>query len=165
MPCFSEQKMPDGSWKCEKCNNINYPFRTKCNRQNCGAEKPDQSKKSPSPAEDENDQVCCVIHLACISVCWLILLRLSITHVFTNSISINKMFLIRKKSSPLLSLLSLPLVPSLLFCRYIYLFNCQLYFHYATIDLHLSTVPVSTRTCLRFEKVQGCRPALLNMGV
>ncbi|KAE8687380.1 hypothetical protein F3Y22_tig00111022pilonHSYRG00630 [Hibiscus syriacus] len=21
--------MPEGSWKCEKCSNINYPFRTK----------------------------------------------------------------------------------------------------------------------------------------
>ncbi|KAH0991930.1 hypothetical protein GBA52_003413 [Prunus armeniaca] len=52
----AEQKMPEGSWKCEKCNNINYPFRTKCNRQNCGADKPAESKKSPSPAQDENDQ-------------------------------------------------------------------------------------------------------------
>lgn len=52
--------MPEGSWKCEKCNNINYPFRTKCNRQNCGADKPAESEKSPSPAADQNDQVCCV---------------------------------------------------------------------------------------------------------
>jgi hypothetical protein len=49
--------MPEGSWKCEKCNNINYPFRTKCNRQNCGADKPAESKESPSPTPDEN-QVC-----------------------------------------------------------------------------------------------------------
>ncbi|XP_021899760.1 ranBP2-type zinc finger protein At1g67325-like isoform X3 [Carica papaya] len=53
----SKQKMPEGSWKCEKCNNINYPFRTKCNRQNCGADKPAESKKSPSPAPEENDQL------------------------------------------------------------------------------------------------------------
>ncbi|KAI4336575.1 hypothetical protein L6164_015087 [Bauhinia variegata] len=52
----SKQKMPEGSWKCEKCNNINFPFRTKCNRQNCGADKPAESKKSPSPAADQNDQ-------------------------------------------------------------------------------------------------------------
>ncbi|KAM1723046.1 hypothetical protein ACFX11_021681 [Malus domestica] len=52
----SKQKMPEGSWKCEKCNNINYPFRTKCNRQNCGADKPAESKKSPSPAPNENNQ-------------------------------------------------------------------------------------------------------------
>ncbi|KAF9688966.1 hypothetical protein SADUNF_Sadunf01G0042900 [Salix dunnii] len=84
----SKQKMPEGSWKCEKCNNINYPFRMKCNRQNCGAEKPAESSKSPSPAPDEDDQVCYMIHLA-----------------------------------------------------------------------------LSTRTCLRVEKVQSCRPALLNMGV
>uniref|UniRef100_A0A9I9D1X2 RanBP2-type domain-containing protein n=1 Tax=Cucumis melo TaxID=3656 RepID=A0A9I9D1X2_CUCME len=52
----SKQKTPEGSWKCEKCNNINYPFRTKCNRQNCGADKPAESEKSPSPAQEENDQ-------------------------------------------------------------------------------------------------------------
>ncbi|KAM0965492.1 hypothetical protein ACFX2C_021392 [Malus domestica] len=55
----SKQKMPEGSWKCEKCNNINYPFRTKCNRQNCGADKPAESKKSPSPAPNENNQTLC----------------------------------------------------------------------------------------------------------
>lgn len=53
--------MPDGSWKCEKCNNINYPFRTKCNRQNCGADKPSESKESPSASQEDTDQVCCMI--------------------------------------------------------------------------------------------------------
>ncbi|CAL5423609.1 unnamed protein product [Camellia sinensis] len=52
----SKHKMPDGNWKCEKCNNINYPFRTKCNRQNCGADKPSEGQKSPSEPADENDQ-------------------------------------------------------------------------------------------------------------
>ncbi|XP_057949594.1 ranBP2-type zinc finger protein At1g67325 isoform X3 [Malania oleifera] len=52
----SKQKMPEGSWKCEKCGNINFPFRTKCNRQNCGADKPSESNESPSATEDENDQ-------------------------------------------------------------------------------------------------------------
>ncbi|XP_031385513.1 ranBP2-type zinc finger protein At1g67325 [Punica granatum] len=52
----SKQKMPEGSWKCEQCGNINYPFRTKCNRQNCGADKPAELEKSPSPAEEENEQ-------------------------------------------------------------------------------------------------------------
>ena len=56
--CLTEQKTPEGSWKCEKCNNINFPFRTKCNRQNCGADKPTESKKSPSPSPDESNQVC-----------------------------------------------------------------------------------------------------------
>lgn len=53
-----EQDMPEGSWKCEKCNNINYPFRTQCNRQNCGADKPSDLLNS-SPGASENDQVCC----------------------------------------------------------------------------------------------------------
>ncbi|GKF66400.1 RanBP2-type zinc finger protein-like protein isoform X2, partial [Tanacetum coccineum] len=48
--------MPDRSWKCEQCNNINYPFRIKCNKQNCGAEKPSESQKSPSQEPEENDQ-------------------------------------------------------------------------------------------------------------
>lgn len=55
---LAESKMPEGSWKCEKCNNINYPFRTKCNRQNCGAEKPSESKNSAGMASDEDDKVC-----------------------------------------------------------------------------------------------------------
>ncbi|KAH9559502.1 hypothetical protein CY35_06G062900 [Sphagnum magellanicum] len=37
---------PDGSWTCESCGNVNYPFRTKCNRRNCGADKPTESKPS-----------------------------------------------------------------------------------------------------------------------
>eukprot|EP00245_Coleochaete_scutata_P017101 TRINITY_DN8225_c0_g1_i1.p1 TRINITY_DN8225_c0_g1~~TRINITY_DN8225_c0_g1_i1.p1 ORF type:complete len:289 (-),score=40.98 TRINITY_DN8225_c0_g1_i1:1392-2258(-) len=32
---------PDGSWTCKQCGNVNYPFRTKCNRRNCGAERTD----------------------------------------------------------------------------------------------------------------------------
>ncbi|KAL1556774.1 hypothetical protein AAHA92_12354 [Salvia divinorum] len=53
----SKPDMPEGSWKCEKCNNINYPFRTKCNRQNCGADKPSEKKESPSETADANDQI------------------------------------------------------------------------------------------------------------
>ena len=81
---LSEQKMPEGSWKCEKCNNINYPFRTKCNRQNCGADKPADSKKSPSPTADENDQVRCVKHFFCISTSILKSLWRSVTYMDSN---------------------------------------------------------------------------------
>ncbi|KAJ8451516.1 hypothetical protein Cgig2_018150 [Carnegiea gigantea] len=57
-PHFPEQKMPEGSWKCNQCGNINYPFRTKCNRQNCGADKPsEEDKPSSPPRADGNEQV------------------------------------------------------------------------------------------------------------
>lgn len=38
-------------------------------------------------------------------------------------------------------------------------------FSHSCINLSLCTVPVSSRTCLRVEKVQSYLPALLNMGV
>ncbi|GMP26820.1 hypothetical protein CsSME_00003101 [Camellia sinensis var. sinensis] len=77
---MSEHKMLDGSWKCEKCNNINYPFRTKCNRQNCGVDKPSEGQKFPSEPADENDQVCHEIHL------------LTMNATYMNSGKIGKLF-------------------------------------------------------------------------
>ena len=91
--------MPEGSWKCEKCSNINYPFRTKCNRQNCGADKPAESKKSPSPTANENDQVCGLMHFLCRLDCYLKLLILLTTFVHSkNSISFQyfKLFLVKE---------------------------------------------------------------------
>lgn len=128
--CSSEQKMPEGSWKCENCNNINYRYRTKCNRQNCGVEKHVESNKSPSPVVDENDQVCYVIHPVCIYFYCLILFSSLITCVFTNSMSINKMFLTRQTLPPFLSLLLSLLLstPSVLRYIYVYLVRCQLLF-------------------------------------
>jgi hypothetical protein len=57
---FAEGPPPDGSWTCESCGNVNYPFRTKCNRRNCGADKPTETKPSNgsnAPAL-ASDQVC-----------------------------------------------------------------------------------------------------------
>ncbi|MED6123245.1 hypothetical protein PIB30_047336 [Stylosanthes scabra] len=42
----SKHNVPAGSWKCEMCNNVNYPFRTKCNRYSCGAIKPSDGRIS-----------------------------------------------------------------------------------------------------------------------
>lgn len=72
------------------------------------------------------------------------------------------------KTSLSLSLFSLPpqfLLSSCWLDLAKHLVNCLLFFSFSSIDLQLSTVPVSTRTCLRVEKVQGFLPALLNMGV
>lgn len=55
---ITEPKTPEGSWKCEKCNNINYPFRTKCNRPSCGEEKPLQANSPDDLATDQDNQVC-----------------------------------------------------------------------------------------------------------
>ncbi|KAK2631259.1 hypothetical protein EUGRSUZ_L03169 [Eucalyptus grandis] len=40
-------KMPESSWKCEQCSNVNYSLRTKCNKHDCGVDKPSEAKKSP----------------------------------------------------------------------------------------------------------------------
>lgn len=73
--------MPDGSWKCDQCGNINYPFRTKCNRQNCGADKPAEPEKSPSQDKDENEQVC-YVHLICVYSLFEIIV-IFVSHLFS----------------------------------------------------------------------------------
>ncbi|KAJ8773580.1 hypothetical protein K2173_005826 [Erythroxylum novogranatense] len=96
----SKQKMPEGSWKCNECNNINYPFRTKCNRQNCGLEKPAELKKTPSPETEENDQVCDVIHCACITICCLNLIYVMAFVHSKNSMSMSFKFVNANVMSP-----------------------------------------------------------------
>ncbi|KAH8956730.1 hypothetical protein BDL97_07G057800 [Sphagnum fallax] len=56
----SQGPPPDGSWTCESCGNVNYPFRTKCNRRNCGADKPTETKPSngSNATALASDQVC-----------------------------------------------------------------------------------------------------------
>ena len=31
--------IPEGSWTCKKCGNLNYPFRNVCNRKDCRTDK------------------------------------------------------------------------------------------------------------------------------
>jgi len=57
-PPATQGPPPDGSWTCEACGNVNYPFRAKCNRRNCGADKPTDTKppaavSSPPPPSDQ----------------------------------------------------------------------------------------------------------------
>ncbi|KAK8967664.1 RanBP2-type zinc finger protein [Platanthera guangdongensis] len=69
----------EGSWKCPKCNNINYPFRTKCNRQHCGAERPSESNEPRGLTSDEDEQVCkCVAPDAFYSMLLFLYSKLSI---------------------------------------------------------------------------------------
>lgn len=133
--------MREGSWKCDQCNNINYSFRTKCNRQNCGAEKPSESQKSPSQEAEENAQVCFVIYLVPLNVCCVKI----ILFLFTCTPCISK---VKPLDSHLYTLSTqfniLPLFVCLYFLKgYGRVFD----------NLNLSTVPVSTRTCLRRSRV------------
>lgn len=119
--CLTEQKTPEGSWKCEKCNNINFPFRTKCNRQNCGADKPTESKKSPSPSPDESNQVCGVTFSLYIH------LLLEIVNKFDDNLcthnKINKHSVLLKRVDSLQGVTPSPLPPSLFFTIFsLYLF-------------------------------------------
>lgn len=122
--------MPDGSWKCEKCNNINYPFRTKCNRQNCGADKPLETKESQPEAADANDQVCCVVCLFCLTLFVEPLFLLNLCKRVT-------------KQSEFICNLMIIFWPIMLF-----LWSVCLSFYLSPsshVLIELSTVPVSTR--------------------
>ena len=160
----SEQKMPEGSWKCEKCNNINYPFRTKCNRQNCGADKPAESDKSPSPSADQNDQVCCLKCFDFVNLHLLLQQLLVFQEQLCDMMSIFKLQSVVKFSFKWIlrksfSFVSFHLKP------FYYTFSVSSYLSVAIFNLQLFTVPVSTRTCLRVEKVQSCHQELLSFGV
>lgn len=42
--------LENGNWRCEKCGNINYSSRTKCNMRKCGADRPLQIvQEGPAP--------------------------------------------------------------------------------------------------------------------
>lgn len=163
--CLSEHKMPEGSWKCGKCNNINYPFRTKCNRQNCGADKPSDGDQSPSEPADENDQVCCQLCLLPMSF-WFLkrpsnLLTTYVYVTFSIYIQVSCTSLVNDLSVGLLFFLPVTFVVWSC-CGWIAFFSLLIAFSTcAFIDSQLCNVPVSSRTC--FEKVQSCRPALLSM--
>lgn len=156
--------MPEGSWKCEKCNNINYPFRTKCNRQNCGADKPAESEKSSSPSPDQNDQVCCVKRFHFTNLHSL-LQQLFFLEQLCNVMNIFKWQAVGKSVKWILWI-SFACSSCHLFALFLklhmYLFNFLRIS--AIFDLQLFTVPVSTRTCLRVEKVQSCHPAFAQFG-
>lgn len=144
--------MPEGSWKCEKCNNINYPFRTKCNRQNCGADKPSEKKESPSETADANDQVCCVTCLHCmiLNFNYLLLMVLCIYVTEPNCYIVSCYLGIYFTSAILIFLLFL---------------NCMLVLDLVSsfhVLIELSTVPVSTRNVWEGPESSS---TLLSMGV
>lgn len=143
--------MPEGSWKCVKCNNINYPFRTKCNRQNCGAEKPSESNNSPvvAPTSEEDDQVRCekCLYYYCTENCCSkqLIFLLIVAHI-------TKLIYGKKYSLSLIdnfSFLFFAKTFLLNYCKCMYMILST-----SSIDIQsLSTVPVSTRTS--FEGWEG----------
>lgn len=126
--------MPEGSWKCEKCNNINYPFRTKCNRQNCGAEKPSESH-SPGPSSNEDDQVRCCKHV-----------YLSLMFTLCDN----------SRISEFQEIFSCILLQEINICRAIYSINFLFHYLLHLLICHV-VVTVSPRTIMWVEKVQSHR--------
>ena len=119
--------MPEGSWKCEKCNNINYPFRTKCNRQNCGAERPAGVNDSTNVAsEDDDEKVCCYLFYFC-HVIWQHIQEYHETDIFIKSLW------------------------NVLFSNSCFL-SCFLSKHTHSLIPDSATVPVSTVTLLRSRR-------------
>eukprot|EP00240_Pyramimonas_obovata_P006221 CAMPEP_0118956584 /NCGR_PEP_ID=MMETSP1169-20130426/61653_1 /TAXON_ID=36882 /ORGANISM="Pyramimonas obovata, Strain CCMP722" /LENGTH=305 /DNA_ID=CAMNT_0006904621 /DNA_START=95 /DNA_END=1012 /DNA_ORIENTATION=+ len=51
VPKGEPEQAPDGSWTC-KCGNVNYPFRNKCNRRNCGLDR--EPAAQDAPPQEEN---------------------------------------------------------------------------------------------------------------
>lgn len=159
--CLTEQKTPEGSWKCEKCNNINFPFRTKCNRQNCGADKPTESKKSPSPSPDESNQVCGVTFSLYIH------LLLEIVNKFDDNLcthnKINKHSVLLKRVDSLQGVTPSPLPPSLppsfsLSSLSIYSFHLCLvdfFFNSCSFILFSTSLHPLICNCLMFQWVLG----------
>lgn len=145
--CLSEPEMPEGSWKCEKCNNINYPFRTKCNRQNCGADKPSESEKSPSEPADETEQVCCVSCLLCMCICCFIYLLYFLTiSVYSKNLKSLQLcslcVMMNLLQPPIVSLKFVYLVIALVLCFQI---SCLVLLSVQFINSKFCNVPVSTR--------------------
>ena len=134
--------MPEGSWKCEQCNNINYPFRTKCNRQNCGADKPSDKKESPSETADAKDQGCFVIYVHCLN------LNIQLFAPNYPMYICNRSKLLYTQSFSRTLYLRIYLAPAILILLFLkcihvhFLLACVLSFH---VLIELSTVPVSTR--------------------
>jgi len=65
---------PPGSWECPLCNNVNWPRRTTCNKEGCGAPKPTGAatpgysapQESIAPPDPEGSWIC----TGCSNVNW-----------------------------------------------------------------------------------------------
>lgn len=47
---------PPGSWVCPQCQNINWPKRTVCNKQGCGAARPAETYGGYNPGQQQHQQ-------------------------------------------------------------------------------------------------------------
>ncbi|GJP29643.1 hypothetical protein CLOM_g19278 [Closterium sp. NIES-68] len=47
LPPRVQPAAPEGSWACSECGNVNYPFRSHCNRRHCGHPRPTDATAAP----------------------------------------------------------------------------------------------------------------------
>ncbi|KAJ0038248.1 hypothetical protein Pint_23737 [Pistacia integerrima] len=128
----------DNDWTCPKCGNINFSFRTVCNMRKCNTPKPgSQTAKSDKNSKQKMPEGS-----------WKCEKCNNINYPFRTKCNRQNC----GADKPAESKKSLSPTPEE---------NDQLYEPF--VDTNFSKV--STRTCLRVEKVQGCHPELLNMGV
>ncbi|KAE8688180.1 RanBP2-type zinc finger protein [Hibiscus syriacus] len=132
----------DDDWKCPKCGNINFSFRTVCNMRKCSTPKPGsqtpKSEKSSKQKMLEGSWKC----EKCSNINYPFRTKCNRQNCGAEKPAESK-----KSPSPNANE------------------DDQFPFVFLSIDLQLSNVPVSTRTCLRVEKVQSYHPPLLNMGL
>ncbi|KAE8730130.1 RanBP2-type zinc finger protein [Hibiscus syriacus] len=131
----------DDDWKWPKCGNVNFSFRTVCNMRKCNTPKPgSQTPKSDKCSKQKTPEGS-----------WKCQKCSNINYPFRTKCNrqncgAEKPAESKKFPSPTANE------------------NDQILF-VLSVDLQLSTVPVSTRTCLRVQNIQSYRPPLLNMGV
>nr|KJB78060.1 hypothetical protein B456_012G176300 [Gossypium raimondii] len=170
----------DNDWTCPKCGNINFSFRTVCNMRKCNTPKPgpqaakqDKNSKQKMPEGSWKCEKCSNINYPFRTKC------------NRQNCGAEKPAESKKSPSPTVNESDqVRVLMHFLYCLVCYLKLFMLtrfvqiknavsfqYFKFFLVkelfELSLLSISLkmSTRTCLRVEKVQSRRPALLSMGV